>query len=98
MAVRVEKHTVFCLVSATSGSPDDVMIVPTRESRDFLAADRANPLLLFPEVKQLSSSPKVVGHVHTQPFLKVDFPLGIIRIGFPFDFGMSPDGYAGGID
>jgi len=95
MAVRVEEHTVVCIVSAASGSPDDVMIVPTRETSDFLVADRANPILLFPEVKQLSSSPEIICHFHAQTFFEVDFPLWIVWVCFTFDFSVPLDGRTG---
>ena len=42
VAIGVEEHSVLYAVSATFGTPDDVMVVPPCELGDFLATDRTD--------------------------------------------------------
>ncbi len=86
VAVGVEKNTIFKLVGATLGSPNQVMIVPPGQVSDFLVADRAEAILFFPQAKQLPPTLEVIHHLHAEAFFKVDFPLWVIRVGFAFDF------------
>ncbi len=74
------------------------MVVPSRDVCDLLLADGTDPLLLLPEVQQFSSPSQIVGHPDSQAFLKVDFPLRIVRIGVPFDLDMSFDGKRGRVE
>lgn len=48
MAIRMKKHSVFCLVAASVDSPNDVVVVPAGEFGDFLVAEGADPVLLLP--------------------------------------------------
>jgi hypothetical protein len=70
------------------GPPDYMMVVPSRESGDLLAANRTETVLVFPQVQQLPSAFESVRHLHAEAFFKVHFPLRVIRIGCPFDLDM----------
>jgi hypothetical protein len=64
MTGGMQEHPVVYRITASVGPPDDVMIVPARQSGDLLMADRAKTLLVFPEVQQLPSTFQVVCHLH----------------------------------
>ena len=64
MAVGMQEHTVVCRIAASMSPPDEVMVVPSRQSGDLLVADRAETVLLFPQVQQLPSALEVVCHLH----------------------------------
>lgn len=64
MAVRVEQHTVFCLISTTKTAPYNMVVMPPRKLSDFLVAERAETVLLFPEVQELPFPFEVVYHFH----------------------------------
>src|SRR6266849_8737116 len=91
MTGGMQEHPVVCRISASVSPPDDVMVVPTRQSGDLLMADRAKTLLMFPEVQQLPSALQVVCHLHAYACFKVHFPLGIVRVCRPFDLHMPLD-------
>ena len=76
VAVRVQEDTVLCRVPAPMRSPDDVMVVPSRESGDLLVTERTETVLLFPQVQQLPSAFEGVGHLHAEAFFEVHFPWG----------------------
>ena len=80
VTVGMQEHPVVRRIAATIGPPDGVMVMPSRQSGNFLVTDRAETVLLFPEVQQLPSSFEIVCHLHAQAFLEVHFPLGVIRI------------------
>ena len=80
VTVGMQEYPVVCRIAATVGPPDGMMVMPSRESGNFLVTQRAETVLLFPEVQQLPSSFKVVCHPYVQAFLEVHFPLGVIRI------------------
>ena len=88
MTVRMQEHPIVRRIAATVGSPDGVMVMPSRQSGHFLVTNRAETVLLFPEVQQLPSSFEIVCHLHAQAFLEVHFPLGGIRIGRASDLHM----------
>ena len=91
MTIGMEQHTVLCGITATVGSPDDMMVVPTGEHGDFLVANGAKAILFFPKMEQLPSLPEIVNHLNTQAFFKIAFPSGIVGIGMAFDFGVPLD-------
>jgi hypothetical protein len=91
MTGGTEEHPVVCRITASVGPPDDVMVVPARQSGDLLMADRAKTLLVFPEVQQLPSALQVVCHLHAYAFFEVHFPLVIVRVCRPFDLHMPLD-------
>src|SRR5215510_7496770 len=62
VTMGMQEHTVGCPIAASMGSPDAVMVVPSRQSGDLLVADRAEPVLLLPQVQQLPSAFEVVCH------------------------------------
>jgi hypothetical protein len=56
MAVGMQEHTVVCRIATSIRPPDDMMVMPSRQSGDLLVADRTETVLLFPEVQQLPST------------------------------------------
>jgi hypothetical protein len=51
VAIGVEEHSVLYTISATFGTPDDVMVVPPCEFGDFLTTDRTDTLLFLPQAR-----------------------------------------------
>ena len=88
MTVRMQEHPIVRRIAATVGSPDGVMVMPSRQSGHFLVTKRAETVLLVPEGQQLPSSFEIVCHLHAQAFLEVHFPLGVVRVCCAFDFDM----------
>ena len=74
------------------------MAVPSRDLGDFLLADWANSVLLFPEVNEPSFSLEGIYHVNVQTFFIVGFPLWVVRVCFSFDFYVSLDWHVGCLD
>src|ERR671924_1642992 len=70
VAVGVQEDTVLCGVPAPMGPPDYMMVVPSRESGDLLAANRTETVLVFPQVQQLPSAFESVRHLHAEAFFK----------------------------
>src|SRR5262249_34016112 len=93
VAVGVQEDTVLRGISAPMHPPDNMMVVPSCESGDLLVADRAETVLVFPQVQQLPSALEGMCHLHAEAFFEVHFPLGIIRVRCPFDFDMPLDGH-----
>ena len=56
--------------------------MPSCELRNLVVTQRAEAILLFPEVEQCPFAFQVVYHLYVKPFFKVRFPFRIIRIGF----------------
>jgi hypothetical protein len=52
MAIGMQEHTVFSAVVTAVHAPHNVVVMPASEFRDLLLADRADSVLLPPEVKQ----------------------------------------------
>src|SRR4051794_18435390 len=95
MAVRVQQDAVFCSVRSSVDTPDDMVVLPSRQLRDRLLTDRTDAALFFPKVQQLPSFLQVVCHFDAQTRLKVDFPLRIEWIGCPFDLRMTLNRHLG---
>ena len=89
MAIRVNKHPVFCRVCPTPCSPDDMVNVPRAEFRDVLLADRADPLLFFPQIQQFPPTLERLLHFDAQPSLKVRLPRRVEGVGCSFHFDMT---------
>jgi len=53
VTVGMQEHSIIRRIAATIGPPDGVMVMPSRQSGNFLVADGAETILLFPEVQQL---------------------------------------------
>ena len=51
VAVRMQEHSVVCLITAAFGSPNNVMVVPSSELGDLPVTDGALTVLLFPQAK-----------------------------------------------
>ena len=64
VTVGVQEYTVGCRITAPMCPPDEVMVVPSRQSGELLVADRAETVLLFPQIQQLPSACEVVCHLH----------------------------------
>ncbi len=67
------------------------MAVPSRNLGDFLLADWAKSVLLFPEVNEPSFSLEGIYHVNVQTFFVVGFPFWVVWVCFSFDFDVSFD-------
>src|SRR5437879_3106950 len=91
VAIRMEEDAVVSFVSSSQAFPHNVMTVPSCERGDFLGAERAETVLLFPEVEQFPSPFQVVCHFHIETLFKVGLPFGIIWISFVLDFDVSFD-------
>ena len=64
MTVWMKQDAILRTVAAAQGSPHQMMVVPSTEVGDFVAADRANSLLPHPQVAQLPPLPQVTLHLH----------------------------------
>ncbi len=91
VAVGMYEHAIFRAVCAAVGSPDNVMVVPSRQPGDWLLAERADTALLGPKVQQLASALQVAAHLHAEAFLEVQLPAGVVRVRCPLDFGVPLD-------
>src|SRR5262245_63002709 len=89
VTVGMQEHSVVRRIAAAVGPPDDVMVMPSCQSGNFLVAEGAETVVLFPEVQQLPPSFEIVCHLHAQALLEVHFPLGIIGVCCALDFHMS---------
>src|SRR6266571_5423083 len=49
----MQEHTVVCRIATPIDPPDPVMVMPSRESGNRLAADGAETVLLITQVKKL---------------------------------------------
>jgi hypothetical protein len=79
MTIGMQQHAVLGSVAATKGSPNDVMVMPSRQFGDLLVADRTETILRFPQIEQRPSSLQFLCHLHAQTFLEVEFPSRVIR-------------------
>ena len=68
------------------------MVVPSRQFGNLLIAERAETLLLFPEIEEFPFPLEGVLHFHVKALLEVHFPFGIIRISSALDFDVSLNG------
>ncbi len=91
MASRVKQHQVGSAVLAVS-SPNKAASGPAGLSGDFLGAERAASLLCRPEMHQSSITFRVVYHLKTKTFFKVNFPVPVIGIGLTSNLEVSLDG------
>ena len=98
MTIGMQQHAVLGSVAAAERSPNDVMVMPSRQFGDLLVADRTEPVLRFPQMEQPPSSSQVLCHLHAQAFLEVEFPSWVLRVGCALDFTVPPDGYPGGLE
>ena len=64
VTVGMQEYPVVRRITATMGSPDDVMVVPSRQLGNLLMAHGAETFLLFPQIQQLPSAFEVVCHLH----------------------------------
>ena len=65
---------------------------PSCSPRNKELADRAEPVLLVPDIAKCTSAPKCFPHVKSFSFFKVGFKGGIVRVCFALDLDMSLDG------
>src|SRR6266704_238286 len=86
VAVGVQEDTVLRGISAPMHPPDTMMVVPSCESGDLLVADRAETVLVFPQVQQLPPASARVCHLPAVALVEVLFPLGLLRVRWPVDF------------
>ena len=96
MASRVKQHQVGSAVPAVS-SPNKAASSPAGLSGDSLGADRAASFWCIPEMHQLSITFRVVYHLKTMTFFKVNFPVPVIGIGLTSNLAVSLDGSGLGV-
>ena len=92
VAVRMNQQSVICRVRPSQRLIDDVVVMPTGHVCDGLATDRAEPLLLTPEVREHPFTLQVVFHLYAEAPLQIEFPCWVIRIAVPLDFDVTFDG------
>jgi hypothetical protein len=92
----MEQHLVRTALTAPFRPPHDVVGMPPALCRDQLGADRAEPLLLVPEIALPPPSPLSGSHGRTQAALEVLLPSGIVRVGVLAPFDVACKGYAEG--
>jgi hypothetical protein len=71
--------------------------LPAGDRGDLLLTDRAEAVLLLPEVEQPSFPFEFLYHVNVEPFFIVLFPLGVVGICFSSDFHVSFNGCLHGV-
>ncbi len=98
VTVGVEQHTVVVAVWAAARAPDNVVAMPPRYRRDFLAADETAALLLLPEMEQLATSFKGSLHFHIKSMFKVGFPIRVKRVCRLADFAVPLDGHVARVE
>ncbi len=91
MASRVKQHQVSGVVLAVS-SPNKVAGGPAGLSGESRGANRAATLLGKPELHQASITARVVYHLKSKTFFKVDFPILVRGIGRSSELKVSLDG------
>ena len=96
VAGRVEQHPIVRGITAAMRPPDLMMVVPSRDCGDRLAAVWTAPILALPEVQQGSTSLQRGRHLETLTLLQVGLPLGIVGVDLTVDLGMPDDGEAMG--
>jgi len=70
--------------------------MPSSKFGDLFFTDRANALLLFPELQKLAFPLQVVHHLNAKTFLKIQLPCWIKRVGFNFYLNMPLNRETGG--
>src|SRR5882762_1846530 len=91
VAIGMKQDSVFYRVFPSIYPPNDMVVIPPCHFGDFLLANWADTLLLFPEIEQRPSSFESFFHFYPKSVLKVDFPFGVIWIGLAFNRHMSLD-------
>jgi hypothetical protein len=91
MTGGMKQYSVLCVVWTPFGSPKKMMAVPSCNFGDLLVANRAESLLLLPQVDEPSFPFEPGHHLNIQAFLKIRFPGRVIRISFGSDFRVSLD-------
>ena len=79
------------LVTSAFGPPCQMMDMPACLLRDELPTMGTATFLRFPQVEQLLFPLQVLPHLALDPFFKVHFPMGVVRIGFSLDFDVASD-------
>jgi hypothetical protein len=79
VTIGVQEHSVRCRLTTPMGPPDDMMVMPSRQSGDLLVADRTETLLLFPQIQQLPSTFQGLYHFHAEAFFEVHFPWRVLK-------------------
>ena len=91
MASRVKQHQVGSAVPAVC-SPNKAASSPAGLSGDSFGTNRTASFLCKPEMQQSSITFRVVYHLKTKTFFKVDFQILVIGIGRASDFAVSLNG------
>jgi len=91
MAGGVEQHAIAGRVTPAMRPPDLVMVVPSGDRGDRVAAVRAASVLAFPEGEQRVTSLEGDRHLEAEALFDVDLPLGIVGIHSVLDLGVPGD-------
>jgi hypothetical protein len=94
----MEQHPIACHGWPTFRSPDEVMVMPSRQRGNLLVADGAQPVLLLPEVEQVAPPAQVPLHFHIETMFKVGLPCRVEGVGFCFDLLVPDNGHRGGLE
>src|SRR6516162_526603 len=95
VTVRVEQQEVVYQVRAAVGAPLDVVDMPPPLQRQALAAGRANPFLLEPQVARPPTPLQGLLHLERLPLLEVQLPGRVVGVGAVADQSMPADAHAG---
>ena len=88
----MEQHSILLFIPSAIDSPSNVVVVVTGLSGDQLTADGPGTSLGPPKVTYEGLVPQVIYGFVEEPFFKVEFPVGVIRIGILSNLDMSPNG------
>src|SRR5690242_14171145 len=94
MAFRVEEDAIVCLIFSAMTSPLNMMAMPSREVRNLAVTERAEAILLLPEIEQRPLPFQVVYHLYVETLFKVHFPFRVVGIGFTANFDVPLNGDA----
>src|SRR5256885_12581622 len=93
VAIGVDQNAVVCAICASHRFINDVVAVPTSHLCDWLDADGADTVLLFPKVGKSMAPLQGLFDLYAQAFFQIDFPCRVVGVAGSFDFLVS--GYRG---
>src|SRR2546425_1056168 len=96
VAVGIDQDAVLCAVCTPQRFIHDVVVMPSCYVRNWLAADRADASLFFPEVHQPTPSVQGFFHLHAEAFFKIDFPCRVVGVTIPLNLCVPGYWYCGG--
>ena len=94
----MEQHAIACHGWPAFRSPNEMVVVPSRELGDLLVADGAEAVLLLPEVEQVAPPAQVPLHFHIETMFKVSFPCRVERVGRCLHLFVPDNRHRGGLE